>query len=206
MKNKGFAPIIILVILALAVGGYLAYRGGYLDGLKSEPSLSPLTTLTSGTATEDWETYSDKDWNISFKYPSDFQVDGAKHPGIEVFWDGEYGKSQRWLYVFYNGVGIEETYLEWLKLRVEETKKFRGGGTVYEETITRLPNTKVAGVDSFVFESPDVWEAPSVVRYVVVPRDNKYFLILMTYSNLEGRSIDYPETFDQILSTFKLTK
>ncbi|MBI4157223.1 hypothetical protein HY502_00015 [Candidatus Woesebacteria bacterium] len=45
MKNQnGFTPIIILVILALAVGGYFAYQKGLLQKRSTSPS-SPMTTV-----------------------------------------------------------------------------------------------------------------------------------------------------------------
>lgn len=60
MKNKGFAQVLILLIIALVgIGGYLAYRNGYLK-ITSSPSPAPKQD-------ENWKTYNGN--SFSFKYP-----------------------------------------------------------------------------------------------------------------------------------------
>lgn len=74
MKNKGFAPIIILVLIALAVAGYFGYKN-YQE--KNKPRLFndvlPRPTATSDP-TANWKTYSFSKIGFSFKLPSDWSL------------------------------------------------------------------------------------------------------------------------------------
>lgn len=77
MRQKGFAPIIILlVIFALGLLGYLAFTKGYLSVNLPKPSASVVPTVIPGPSntpdpTANWKTYTNTDVGFTFKYPPD---------------------------------------------------------------------------------------------------------------------------------------
>ncbi|MBI4157225.1 hypothetical protein HY502_00025 [Candidatus Woesebacteria bacterium] len=87
MRNKGFAPIIILVVIALAVAGYFAYQNMQLKKSadnKQQAAVPSTTSYPSPTAnpTANWKTYTNQEYNFSFKYPSDLAVRENKNPSL----------------------------------------------------------------------------------------------------------------------------
>lgn len=81
-ESKGFAPILIVVMIAALVGGYLLYQN------QTKPTPLPTTQLTStptsspestnSAETTNWKTYTNKDNYFSFKYPPMFTVTEKK--------------------------------------------------------------------------------------------------------------------------------
>lgn len=85
MTQKGFAPILIVFILAVvtSVGGFLVYQNS-----KTKPSPIPPpqqtqstptpllseTSVKEGAETANWKTYTSTQWKFSFKYPLDATV------------------------------------------------------------------------------------------------------------------------------------
>lgn len=92
MRQKGFAQIVLILILAMVGSlGYVAYMKGYIN-----PSLLGITPisqtpqitdepLAEPDSTSDWKVYTNKTFNISFKYPNDW-----KGPEIYEFKNGFY--------------------------------------------------------------------------------------------------------------------
>lgn len=86
MKNHGFTPIIILliVILALGVVGYFAYRNGYVKTPVQEEtsSTTPTSSLSSAIPRQSETTgkkrisnrYENSKFGYEFVYPSDFKL------------------------------------------------------------------------------------------------------------------------------------
>jgi hypothetical protein len=87
VKQKGFAPIIILlVIVILGAFVYFAVIKGYVSVNFSKPSTSvtPSTTpnpLSTTNPTANWKTYYHKNLDISFKYPPDWTVQISSYTG-----------------------------------------------------------------------------------------------------------------------------
>lgn len=77
-KQKGFAPILIVIIIAALVGGYLIYQN------QTKPTPPPTTQLTSAPTptpestnsaeTANWKTYTDAENGFSISYPGEFAV------------------------------------------------------------------------------------------------------------------------------------
>ena len=80
MKQKGFAPIIIIVLVAIVASG--VYFLGTKNILKLPTSFSLPTISPSPTPTPDptanWKTYTNYEYGYSVKYPSDWKVIEAK--------------------------------------------------------------------------------------------------------------------------------
>ncbi len=76
-SQKGLAPILIIFLIALAVGGYLLYSN-YSDN--QTKTVSVLTTTntapvaTSSAETVNWKIYKTEKYNFSMKYPNNWQT------------------------------------------------------------------------------------------------------------------------------------
>lgn len=79
-KQKGLAPILIVLILAAAVGGYLLYSGKInlnqtttqVAQPTSTPDVSPAPTADAETA--NWKTFKNTKLGYEIKYPSDWSI------------------------------------------------------------------------------------------------------------------------------------
>ncbi len=85
MSQKGVAPILIVLLIALAIGGYFLYQQQAKTTLPTpsptqtttQPSPNPTNTspVPNGTGeTTSWKTYTDTELGISFKYPDTWEV------------------------------------------------------------------------------------------------------------------------------------
>lgn len=92
-KQKGIAPILIVILIALALGGYLLYQKQFKPVSVLQPSPSPVTSpeaSSSATASPEstgiretanpdsivanWKTYENKPFFYQIKYPSNWIV------------------------------------------------------------------------------------------------------------------------------------
>jgi hypothetical protein len=73
-RQAGFAPIIILILLVLVVGGvfYFATKNKSVPSpvASTQPSSSPIVISTPDPATANWKTYTNNQYDFSLKYPS----------------------------------------------------------------------------------------------------------------------------------------
>lgn len=82
-KQKGLAPILIVFLIALTVGGYLLYQKQTKPAVVLQPVTQPLSSpVTSPTATNsaemaNWKTYTDAH-GLSFEYPEDWSVSAGE--------------------------------------------------------------------------------------------------------------------------------
>lgn len=87
MKQKGFAPVIIILALALVGAlGYIAYLKGYFNSLIIKPSLFPNTLVITSPSpvssremppedpTAGWKTYTNNVYSFVFKYPPEYYI------------------------------------------------------------------------------------------------------------------------------------
>lgn len=63
-KRKGLAPVLIVLLVALAVGGYLLYQR----------QTKPAPQSVASTETTNWKTYVSSQLGIEFKYPADYLI------------------------------------------------------------------------------------------------------------------------------------
>lgn len=87
MNQKGLAPVLIVILITLVVGGYLLYQKqiAFVPQPVAQPSSSPINTPTStnsstnpaptGTGeTATWKTYVSQRYGWSIQYPQDWDV------------------------------------------------------------------------------------------------------------------------------------
>ena len=73
--QKGLAPILIVILIALAVGGYLVYQNQSKSVSPVKTDTSPAPTGATETANPDsiganWKTYTNTQHGYSLKYPT----------------------------------------------------------------------------------------------------------------------------------------
>lgn len=85
LRQKGLAPILIIVLIAAAIGGYLIYSGKINLPQKqvtqtSKSDVNPAVTgdeetvYTESDRSANWKTYTNNKYNYSIFYPKDAQV------------------------------------------------------------------------------------------------------------------------------------
>lgn len=74
-ESKGLAPLVIIILIALAVGGYLLYQK-QLKPAVPQPSVNPVASPvpTGAGETTNWETYTNEKCKFSLQYPEDWVV------------------------------------------------------------------------------------------------------------------------------------
>jgi len=73
MKQKGFAPIIILVLITLAVTGYFGYKN-YWPKPQTLTTPTPIADQAPNGNLANWKTYTNQEFGFSIKYPSDYSL------------------------------------------------------------------------------------------------------------------------------------
>lgn len=75
-KQKGLAPLIIVILIALAVGGYLIYQKQLKSVLISQPTFTPVASPVASNSAETahWKVFNSKRYQYSFQYPASMEV------------------------------------------------------------------------------------------------------------------------------------
>lgn len=87
-KQNGLAPILIVLLIALTVVGYLLYQNQTKPAVSrsvAQPSPSPVATPVASDSAEitNWKTYTNTDGRYSIKYSNDYslkEIDSIKSP------------------------------------------------------------------------------------------------------------------------------
>lgn len=211
-NQKGFAPILIVFVVAvLAFGGY--YYFGVQKAKKSEPVQQAKTIQVAPEVDEttSWKTYTNTKFGFSFKYPPNLKEEnGCKDPtncSINSFVGPGKGPNN-FIYVSiskgnnfslpYNADGVDTL----LSMKIGESKSINNFKPEYF-TFKRLPDLIISDLSAKTFLSEKSWEFPENTKQkrVYINRNNDLILI-GAYTD----SDDIPlKVFDQILSTFKFT-
>lgn len=80
MRQKGFVPVIILVLVVLVVIGYFSYKN-YWPKLQILSTPTPIPTVDP---TANWKTYTSAKYKYSFKYPPNWIMDPDKQMPDEI--------------------------------------------------------------------------------------------------------------------------
>lgn len=187
MKQKGFTPILILALVALATIGYLGYKYHWLNNLRfarstfpvERPSPSPSPTPTP---TANWKTFKTEDFSL--RYPPEWQ-------------DPErYLQSTRVEYVFKpSNLSVVDGFYYNQDLQrpstYEEEIAMNAKGAVGKQKIT------IAGMSTTKYIHK---VGESTYEESVVLKSEKETIIWISMPLPPGTN---PTLFDQILSTFK---
>lgn len=201
MSQKGIAPIVIVLLIAAAIGGYLIYSGKI--NLKQnevrcteEAKICPdgssvgrvipkceFASCPSGSAeTANWKTYTNDTYGYIVKYPSDWEYKFGKGKDAQVVFGLSPVEIRTDIPNFL--ISVSETIKQPLfeedgRNKVMETKQITIGGQSGEQaTIADGGSGKVSYIQSAVLYNGKTY-----------------------YFNLHD--LNKKEIYDQILSTFK---
>lgn len=203
LKQRGFANILILlVIVAIAAVG-TAYYFGFDHGFeKSVKNIAPTASPSPSTdETANWKTYSNEEYGFSFKHPN--LIRGGNIAGaltktevnkVEMTFFGpsqlDPGELNDGISLNFNSGSLNGKTLE--QLVDEKVAQLR-----YADYPTEKISTTIAGINAYTFNSPGLFDEHN---FYVLKGSNSYLAI-----SYEITSEKYQETVDQILSTFKFT-
>lgn len=75
-KQKGIAPILIVILIAIALGGFLIYQKQtkpiLLPQQTPQPAANPIDVHIPSGETTGWQIYTNKDYGYVINYPSDW--------------------------------------------------------------------------------------------------------------------------------------
>lgn len=73
MNQKGIAPILIIILIALGIGGYLLYQKQIKP---TSPLQNPQASQSTPDETANWEIYTNKTYKYNLKYPRQLAYSG----------------------------------------------------------------------------------------------------------------------------------
>jgi len=200
MTQKGLAPILIVLILAALVGGFLVYQN------QSKPASVPTTLVTQPSPTPDetanWKTYKSA-CGFSLQYPTDYQI-LEQTPDCLSPLHSDYGGE-----IIKEGMLISSDNRKTMILTIlvnikPKTQNFSEVINMYykqyfstEEERKVININGLQAVKSKVSKYVQGDNTPGDGQYVLIKKDEKLYLFMI--STDEGRL----DIWDQILSTFK---
>jgi hypothetical protein len=210
MKQKGFAPIIILVLVIAVLGvvGYFVSK----DFKSTNQSFNQLTVAPSPTPTAtvdpaaNWKTYIDKDKEYSLKYPSQYFYQDS-NDGNAVAFDLKPFKdcsSQNNIDCFsaddripifsvikYLGSQSQYSKEDSDPYHLPSESKTNLAGKNYDQILSTLKDTSPSNMPGLYYQSVAT----------IFPHGNSIFIV--SYIKERKDSPDYQQIYSQILSTFK---
>ncbi|MBI2330306.1 hypothetical protein HYU94_02870 [Candidatus Daviesbacteria bacterium] len=207
-KQKGLTPILIVLLIALAIGGYFIYQKQTKPIFIPQPSPSPVTTsvASSSAETATWKTYINEDGHYSIKYPSKIAINYYPDPGA-ISLDA------------YNQDGSIKLKLGISYARDNSGKKIQCSNN--NDCLQKLVSTLGFPADQVSYINRTILgKTIKGIKYISSDKlnsiEHQYFTFLekgeawninltINYLTPEGSKLSNQE-LDQILSTFKFTQ
>lgn len=218
MNQKGFAPILIMILIAVVVGGYFIYTN--YSQYRTKPTVpsptpsasppassdaSPAPTVTDETA--NWKTYIERSGGFSLRYPPDWKVLPGANNNLEPALiisspvatpTQETGPtdadSKYYLTLSYKTES--KTPKQVIDERVKKEQSYQPSFK-----LTERKSIKIDGIDGeWAVEFP----SPSPAVDIYINHNNKLYHILF-YPYVPSTN-KHMHIFNQILSTFKFTQ
>lgn len=196
-KQKGLAPILIVLLIALGIGGYLIYQkqakpvsmpqqttqSSPASSSDSESTISAASPAPNGAGeTANWKIYTDTQNGFSLKYPSTWSFSGSKfltEKGSEI------------------NLVIQE-------INLERAIKFLNYGDAGLQNKTEYRKEKVSGVEVVKAEVTLFQREQGTGELREDSRDYRILIPLTSQKTLAISSkIEDGDILDQILSTFR---
>lgn len=221
-NSRGIVHLLVLLILTIIIFAgisYWAYKNG-INLLRQDsggqekltPTPTPAETISQASNGNlvNWKIYTSKDLEISFKYPENFRVSENYTPGTGLIDGGIFvdlnqteGTPTRWMKItrtdksdFWNFTKSELVY----NLQIGKTYTDPKNKTVQ---LKRIEDIVIEDISWHVYELNEQYQSPHPVHDLITPKEDKYYIITLTYSNTPEFKVDFVKTFDQILSTFR---
>ncbi len=201
--QKGFAPILIILLIALAVGGYSIYSN-YLNN-QTKPTPQPTTHSTPQPSPSpadeiaNWKTYTNTKYGFSLKYPPTYILldSGVGTPCIVSSQDKLNNSLSQGICINVSLADIYTNYEQASMLLIQNYEKDNTG---------KIPQHKIEEPDKItIIKGPysfpeakleNVYERTTYWKY-------KGGAVTAGYHNVNKNEADI---YDQILSTFKFTQ
>jgi hypothetical protein len=220
VRQKGFAPILILVLIALVVVGYFGYKN-YWSKMQSFVIPTPIATADP---TANWKKYMDPSGNFSFKYPLGMFAETQSTEGSVNIFQNESQVKTKCLVSVTKECTVPLLYIVYKKIQSTDYKNDQD----FIDNITHsAPGYTI--VADLKYSDGTVWEVTPALgagwnsEYVAyIKSGNIYNLVRMNLNAVDKNGIrlgsfdtvttdikgDGPETdiSYQILSTFKFTQ
>lgn len=192
MKQKGFAQILILLVVVL-VAGYFAFQYYRLKN-QTIASLPPVNLpVVSPTAladpTADWQTYTNKIYNYEFKYPDNWYIIPNKDNSV----DAGPNSLESLQALGGHGGGVDNPIF--IVYSNQNAITDSADGT---EKVLSQKNIDVSGIPAISYK---VSGSVGFEEATIVLIKSKKLEIIYYDKPFQ----QYQDTFDQILSTFKFT-
>lgn len=85
MNQRGFAPILVIIAILIAVGAGAYYLGTQKPKESTSLPQTPQATPTPTIKESNWKSYSDKNLKVSFEYPPDWREKSGTGVGNVCF-------------------------------------------------------------------------------------------------------------------------
>lgn len=210
-KQKGLSTIVIVLLIATAIGGYLVYSGKI--NLPQKQIDQQTTETSKGDETANWRTYINNEYGFSFKYPAEWNLNNNKSKSneftilVEVKSPEKQLDDYTMMSLYEVSVAIKDNKEELtLTQEVDQSlEKSRSPGVILKErnklTVDERDAEKLVFVQDTGVEN----------IFVVSKNKNKIYLINFTANfvtdSLPGEfEKEFKMITDQILSTFRFTQ
>lgn len=206
--QKGFAPIIAIIITVLITGGVLVYLGKLPIPTKTIPQPITAPAVNQIDETVNWKTYTNTEYNYSFRYPSnyilnngvsDINTDGDSTPQIFVKTKDANSKYDKIFYVQVinknpkSGDFIPDVYSNIFNTYTDLFLSAKEGNNIVIPYMTNLTFTRLS--DKTVGkESAMVFRGNNLGGEIIVVNTDNYIYIFPGSGN---------DIYQQILSSFK---
>lgn len=183
MSQKGLAPILIVILIAALIGGYLLYQ----NQNKPTPQSSPNPVTSNSAETANWKTYTNDRYGFSFKYPQDYTIKKLVEK-VFLIENKDKNSFELWVYENPNNLSLKD-------YESKNTGEKTGFGPfVYYPTAEPV---KFQNFEAY-YTNEEIQCLSKCGSYIWITKDKIY--------KLTGSSINKPDQkqiLDQILSTFK---
>ncbi len=129
MTQKGLAPILIVVLIALALGGYFIYQ----KQISLTPTIQPSPTSTTSPASTDAGNISpDGSYMVSESLVGDYNTIAIKDRGGNIIVDDLVAKNSKEIYNMKFKCQCGTSFKKWVSNTIFSIKIVNGGGEEYE--------------------------------------------------------------------------
>lgn len=211
-KQKGLAPILIVLLITAVVGGYLIYQKQFkpvtVPQVAVKPSPTPVSTAiaTSSAEAANWKTYTN--YGISFEYPASWKVKeyplnsdkGIKAYDLLALYPVENLRNMPITLRYYNPGKLSLTEFA-LKLKeISDNSPMRDIAGIWFALDKGQKVKMVNGIDAY-FEK-ESYCVTTCQRYVWQYKNRIFVLTNFPIGNNKN---DQKVIFDHVFSTFKFS-
>lgn len=188
--QKGFAPLVIIILIALALGGYLVYQKQFKSVVVPQPASQPSPVPAISDDITNWKTYINSEYKYQLQYPKN--------------WNSSVGKfSDSILDSQCFGIDLNKCILN---IAIFDENSWDRQKQLLGFTLSSKEGAKevsFAGLSALKREGY-FGENGSSQGFVIIFQNKKKTYRIWAYERTEDKN-DFSKSIKQILSTFKFT-